>query len=261
VNNLPREKSMTLRLRHRSAPCRLERAAGTNAKAQWCKDAIKPRIARIAPIQKFRQRAPCRIQQAVAVGGYNSSVQSVQSVAKTPPPLASLPPGVFALTPLLSSNHWRPPGTIKPMAQTQNRVPPQHARPGITHHRFDLFAPGALITMDRAFHADGLLHPKPAALQPDGSIIQKPLAFRAKGGLGIVMALAVTTDHRCNRLPLPGKPLAGKAGAAHRACFPRWPRASGFDAVHTIHPKRSSLTTENTKRTTRLGKRARLPGG
>src|ERR1039458_1307104 len=96
------------------------------------------------------------------------------------------------------------------MTQAQNRMPPQHARAGITHHRLDLFTPRALIAMDRALDADGLLHPKPAPLQPDGSIIQKPLTLRAKSRLGIMMALAVTADHRCNRLPFPGQPLAGK---------------------------------------------------
>ena len=37
---------------------------------------------------------------------------------------------------------------VQPMAQAQNRMPPQHARAGITHHHLDLLAPGALIAMD-----------------------------------------------------------------------------------------------------------------
>jgi hypothetical protein len=90
------------------------------------------------------------------------------------------------------------------MAQAQNRVPPEHARTGITHHRSDVFAPSALIAMDWTFGTDGFLEPKPAALQPDGSIIQQPLALRAKRRPGGVMVVTVTTYHRRNRLPFPG---------------------------------------------------------
>lgn len=121
-------------------------------------------------------------------------------------------------------------------------MPPQHARAGVTHHRFDLLAPGRLIAMDRALDADGLLHPKLASLQPDGGIIQKLPALRAKSGLGIVMALAVTVNHRRNRLPFPGKPLAGKARAGGPAFFRRWPQARRFAGFHTGHRHRHLRT-------------------
>ena len=104
--------------------------------------------------------------------------------------------------------------TIKPMSQAQNRMLPQHARTGVTHHRSDLFAPDVLIAMDRTLGTDGLLRPKPAALEPDGSIIQKLPALRAKGGVDMVMALAVTADHGGNCLAFPGKTPAGGAPAA-----------------------------------------------
>src|ERR1035441_1040001 len=129
-------------------------------------------------------------------------------------------------------------GAIEPVAQAQNRVPPQHARPRVTHHGFDLFAPRRLIAMDRALHADGLLRPEPAPLQSEGSIIQKPLTLPARGLPGVVMALAVTANHRGNRLEFASQALVGKASAASLAFFRPWPRASRFDGLHISHRQR-----------------------
>jgi hypothetical protein len=86
--------------------------------------------------------------------------------------------------------------------------------------------------MDWTFGTDGLVHPKPTALQPDGSIIQKVPALRAKGRIGTVMAFAVIANHRCNRLPFPGKTRADKATAACFAFYRHWPQAKGFSSFH-----------------------------
>ena len=93
------------------------------------------------------------------------------------------------------------------MAQAQNRMLPKHARTGVTHHRSDLFAPGGLITVDRAFDTNGLLQPKTAAVEPHGGIIQQLLALRTKGWPGRVMIPAINGDHRRNGLPFPDQTL------------------------------------------------------
>jgi hypothetical protein len=118
------------------------------------------------------------------------------------------------------------------MAQAQNRMLPQHARTGVTHHRSDLFALETLITMDWTLGAGGLVRPKPTALQPDGSIIQKLPALRTKGRVGMVMAFAVIANHRCKRLPFPDKTRANKATAGCFAFFRHWPQAKGFSSFH-----------------------------
>lgn len=123
---------------------------------------------------------------------------------------------------------------IKPMAQTQNRVLPQHTRTGVTHHGFDLFTPNALIAMNRTLRTDGLVGPKPAALEPDGSIIEKLPALRAKGRVNMVMAFAVTADHRGNGPAFPGKPLAGRASTASFALCRHWSHFKGFGGSHII---------------------------
>ena len=105
------------------------------------------------------------------------------------------------------------------MAQAQQRMPPEHARTGITHHRSDLLAPGGLIAMHRTLDANGLRQPKPAALQPHGGIIQQTLALGAKRCAGAVMVPAITAHHGRNRLPFPGQTLAGKARARVFAAF------------------------------------------
>jgi hypothetical protein len=144
---------------------------------------------------------------------------------------------------LPGSNHGgRLVKAIQPMAQAQNRMLPQHARTGVTHHRSDLFAPNALIAMDRTFGTDGLLHSKSAALQPEGSIIQKLPALRAQSRAGMVMALAVTADHSGNGLAFPGKTLAGRASAAGFAVCRHWPQVKGFGGFHIIRLTSASHT-------------------
>ncbi len=117
---------------------------------------------------------------------------------------------------------------------------PQHARTGITHHLLDLLAPDALITVDRALGTHGLFRPKPAALKPEGSIIQKLPTLRAKGGVDMVMALAVTADHGGNCLAFPGKKPAGGAPAAWFAFCRHWPQVKGLGGFHIIQLTRAS---------------------
>ena len=57
---------------------------------------------------------------------------------------------------------------------------PEHPGAGVTHHRFHLFPPRALIAMDGAIGARGFFRAKPAAFQPQPGVIQKLLAFRAQ---------------------------------------------------------------------------------
>jgi hypothetical protein len=82
-----------------------------------------------------------------------------------------------------------------------------------------------------------------AALQPDGSIVQKLAALRAKGRVDMVMALAVTTNHHRNRLSFPGQTLGDKALAASFAFFRRWPQAKGFGGFHISQLTQSSHTS------------------
>jgi hypothetical protein len=52
------------------------------------------------------------------------------------------------------------------------------------------------------------------------------------------MALAVTANHRGNRLEFASQALVGKASAASLAFFRHWPRASRFDGLHISHRQR-----------------------
>jgi hypothetical protein len=114
---------------------------------------------------------------------------------------------------------------VEPMAQAQDRMPPQHARAGITHHRSDLLAPGTLIAVNRTLGAKGFSGPKPAALQPGGGIIQQPLTLRAKRRPGSMMDVAVTANAmrteqgrgcRSARSPAAGDGLGKCAGKRYR---------------------------------------------
>jgi hypothetical protein len=100
--------------------------------------------------------------------------------------------------------------TIQPVPETQNRVPPEQARTGITHDRPHLLAPVALITMHRAVGAGGLAGSKPATVQPHGGIIQKALALRTKRGAGAMKVPAIAPDHRRQGFPFPRQAFAGR---------------------------------------------------
>jgi hypothetical protein len=104
---------------------------------------------------------------------------------------------------------WGLAETVQPMAETQNRVPPEHAGTGMAHDHLHLLAPVALITMHRAVGAGGLAGPKPAILQPRGGIVQQSLTLRAKRGPGVVAVAAMAPDHRGHRFPFPRQAPAG----------------------------------------------------
>jgi len=117
-------------------------------------------------------------------------------------------------------------------------MPPEHARAGIAHHRLDLRAPFGLVAMDRALGTDGFLRSESTPLQPDGGVIQQVPALRAKSTVGMMMALAVTANHRRQGLPFPGQPLAGNAPANGLAFVRGWPQVRRFDGFHNCHHHR-----------------------
>ncbi len=99
--------------------------------------------------------------------------------------------------------------TIQPVLEAQHRVLPEHARAGMAHDGLHLFAPVAFITMHRTIDAGGLFSPEPAAVQPQGGIIQKALAFQAENSGGVVVVMAIAADHRGHRFPFPCQAPAG----------------------------------------------------
>jgi len=126
------------------------------------------------------------------------------------------------------------------MAEAQNGVAPEHAGTGITHNRSNLLAPDALIAMDGAPGADGFVRPKPAAIQPNGGIIQELPALRAKGGADMVMGLTVTADHGGHGLVFTGETLAEGAPGACFALFRHWPQVKGAGRFHIIRSAQAS---------------------
>jgi hypothetical protein len=94
------------------------------------------------------------------------------------------------------------------MTQAQQRVPPEHARPGITHHDPDLLTVGALIAMDGAIGARRFGRAKTAPLQPRQGVIQERPAVRAQPRL-VMPVMAVEMNHRLQRSALVIEALAG----------------------------------------------------
>jgi len=62
--------------------------------------------------------------------------------------------------------------SVQPVTQAHDGMFPHHARPGVAHHRLDLFAARALVAVDGALGAGWLLRAEAAAFQPRGGIIQ-----------------------------------------------------------------------------------------
>jgi hypothetical protein len=87
---------------------------------------------------------------------------------------------------------------------------PEHPRTRVAHHGFYLLPAVVLVAMDRTFRASWFSGPKPTAFKPDGGVIEKPLALRAKAIGRPMTAAAVTRDHQVQRLPLSRQSLAGE---------------------------------------------------
>jgi hypothetical protein len=58
----------------------------------------------------------------------------------------------------------------------------------------------------------------------------------------MVMAFAVTTDHRGHCPAFPGKPFAGRPSAAWFAFCRHWPQVKGLGGFHIIQLTRASHT-------------------
>lgn len=69
--------------------------------------------------------------------------------------------------------------SIPPVAKAEERMFPEHARAGVTHHDAHLFAAAFLIAVHRAFGAGWLFRAELAAIQSDARVVQEALAFRA----------------------------------------------------------------------------------
>ena len=87
------------------------------------------------------------------------------------------------------------------MAHAQERMLPKHSRTGVAHHLLDLIAAGALIAVDGAAGASGLLRSEAASLQPLTGIVGKLLALWAK--VRAMISTAINFNHRHHGFQFP----------------------------------------------------------
>ncbi len=135
---------------------------------------------------------------------------------------------------------------IQPVAQAHDWMFPQHARPGVTHHRLDLLAAVALVAMDRTVRACRLFRAEPAAFQPRRGIIQEPLTFRAWLRRHSVMIPAMDFYHRFHCLPFPVQPSVRESNEFDFRCAAcdgvRYALFSGdFHAIIVAHQSLESF--------------------
>ena len=126
--------------------------------------------------------------------------------------------------------------TIQPVPETQNRVAPEHAGAGIPHDQLHLVAPIALITMDRTMGAGRFFGAKPAAIQPQGGVVQLTAAFPAKAVRCGMAVVAMAPNHCGHRFPFSHQTPAGgyvqrqwEFGNSHVG-----PGCSGLNSVSNI---------------------------
>jgi hypothetical protein len=108
------------------------------------------------------------------------------------------------------------------MAEAQNRVLPNHPRPGIAHHGPDLIPPIPLIAVNRALGADRLLRPEPAALEPKRRIVHQLLALGAEASAPMMMTGTIAANHGGHGAVFPGQTLGNKASNTGIAPWARW---------------------------------------
>jgi len=85
------------------------------------------------------------------------------------------------------------------MADRQNRMPPNHPRPGIAHDHLDAPAHFGSKAMHRAFIADRLIDAKRAIGNPFLRIGQKPGAIFAQIPCRAMLGTAENANHGGNR--------------------------------------------------------------
>ena len=102
--------------------------------------------------------------------------------------------------PRLWRRRRRLPIRVEEMAGGEDRMPPEHARAGVTHDRFDLFPDVRLVAVDRAFGAGRFGFCERAALQAHCGIVKQSAAFGAQGCPRTMHAPAVADDHGFDRL-------------------------------------------------------------
>ena len=93
------------------------------------------------------------------------------------------------------------PKAVQPMTQGEQRMPPHHTRPRVTHDHTDLSPPLALVTVHRTPGAGRLARSEPAPLQPPTGIIQESSALLAQRPALAMVTLAIVPDHRGHRPP------------------------------------------------------------
>src|SRR5437588_5051379 len=85
---------------------------------------------------------------------------------------------------------------------------PQHSWPGEPHDRPDLFTPGWLVAVHRAFGTGRLFCPEAAALESHPCVGKKTLALRTN--LLLMLVPAIDPHHGSEGVEFPAQTFAGK---------------------------------------------------
>ena len=101
--------------------------------------------------------------------------------------------GVFMF--LMFVERWSFAEAIEPMPQAHDGMPPDHARPGVTHHHLDLFLPMPLIAMHGTIRAGWFFRSEPAAIQPRHRVVRQRPALATQISITRVLAGAITMYH------------------------------------------------------------------
>jgi len=85
-------------------------------------------------------------------------------------------------------------------------MPQEHARPGVTHHLFDLIPHSRLVTVNGTFCTHGFIAPELASFQPGCGVVQQGAAMFAQRTATAVRPPAITCEHGLDRPQFPQSP-------------------------------------------------------
>lgn len=85
-------------------------------------------------------------------------------------------------------------------------MPQEHARPGVTHHLFDLIPHAGLVTVNGTFCTHGFTAPELASFQTGCRVVQEGVTMYAQWTATAVHPAAITGEHGLDRPQFPQSP-------------------------------------------------------
>ncbi len=138
---------------------------------------------------------------------------------------------------------WGLAASVEHVADGEDRVPPEHARPGVRHDHADLLAAMGLVAVDRTMDAGRFRLAVGTSLQPDPRVGLELSTLGAEVARTGMVSPAIGRDHRGDRLAFALEPrvFERRRGRQDRTSGSGFPGRSLSQMMLTTHHRFPSL--------------------